>query len=213
MEKCVVKSVGTLPRHELLLQVTFTSHPTSLFMRHPNTFTHSQDLTTPYIIFPGAEEPEAVRKLMSLSEKVKPHNSKLHPLPGHHIAVPSLHPSPGVTRRPVSPGRVAGAHRPMAAVHLTAESSSVSSLGNRTALRKSQTPSTSGRARYFHNYYCKRRYFHHYYCKHRYFRAAKFLRIKPHEAYSRGLIFAHIPFNSICSLMIMIFTYIELSHI
>ena len=35
------------------------------------------------------------------------------------------------------------------------------------------------------------------YCKCRYFRAAKFSRIKPYGAYSRVLIFAHIPVDSI----------------
>ena len=40
----------------------------------------------------------------------------------------------------------------------------------------------------------------------KYFHAAKFLCIKPKEAYSRGLIFRHIPVNSICSIM-MIFSF------
>ena len=51
------------------------------------------------------------------------------------------------------------------------------------------------------------------YCKRRYFRAAKFSRIKPEEAYLRGLIFAHIPFNSTCSIMIIIFIHIKFSRI
>ena len=39
----------------------------------------------------------------------------------------------------------------------------------------------------------------------------KFLRLKPWEAYSRGLISVHIPINSICSIMITIFTPIKFS--
>ena len=52
-----------------------------------------------------------------------------------------------------------------------------------------------------------------YYCKRRYFRAAKFSRIKPYGVYSRVLIFAHMPVNSICSIMIIIFTHIKFSCI
>ena len=83
----------------------------------------------------GADEPDAVRKLMSLSEKVRPHNSKLHPLPAHR----NLMPSPRTGQRPpVSPR----SNRPQTAVVLSPESSSVVSLGN-IALRKSNTTSTS----------------------------------------------------------------------
>ena len=72
---------------------------------------------------------------MSLSEKVRPHNSKLHPLPAHR----NLMPSPRTGQRPpVSPR----SNRPQTAVVLSPESSSVVSLGN-IALRKSNTTSTS----------------------------------------------------------------------
>ena len=46
------------------------------------------------------------------------------------------------------------------------------------------------------------------YCKRVYFRAAKFSRIKLYGAYLHVLISAHIPFNSICSIMMIIFTHI-----
>ena len=83
----------------------------------------------------GADEPDAVRKLMSLSKKVRPHNSKLHPLPAHR----NLMPSPRTGQRPpVSPR----SNRRQTAVVLSPESSSVVSLGN-IALRKSNTTSTS----------------------------------------------------------------------
>lgn len=84
----------------------------------------------------GTESPQAVRKLMLLSDKVRPHNPKLNPLPAHHTLGPPLH-SPGGVRRPVSPRQP---QRAPAAVHLSAESSSVVSLGN-MALRKSTTTS------------------------------------------------------------------------
>ena len=51
------------------------------------------------------------------------------------------------------------------------------------------------------------------YCKRIYFRAAKFSRIKPYEANSRVLIFAHMPVNCICPIVIVIFTHINFSHI
>ena len=65
----------------------------------------------------GAETVENTRKLMALSGKVRPHDSKV-PLP--HITSPSL----SGKRPPVSPRHV----RP--SVHLSAESSSVVSLSN-----------------------------------------------------------------------------------
>ena len=51
------------------------------------------------------------------------------------------------------------------------------------------------------------------YCKRIYFRAAKFSRIKPYGAYSRFLIFVHMPFNSIFFIMIIIFAHIKFSRI
>ena len=51
------------------------------------------------------------------------------------------------------------------------------------------------------------------YCKRRYFCVAKFSRIKPYGAYSCILIFAHMPVNSICSIMIKKFTRIKISRI
>lgn len=76
----------------------------------------------------GAESPGAVRKIMALSDKVRPHNPK--------IPVPSVT-SPGQGRRtgPSSPRHVHGPSHPMMQsrmppVRLTQESSSVVSLSN-----------------------------------------------------------------------------------
>ena len=85
---------------------------------------------------PGAESPDAVRKLMSLSDKVRPHNSKQNPLPpASHVPVLRSNTVPGVGGRlaPVSPRQLR-----VPAVHLTAESSSVVSLSG-IAFRKNHT--------------------------------------------------------------------------
>ncbi len=78
---------------------------------------------------------------MALSEKVRPHNQKLHPLPPNHKLQPPLH-SPGLGRRPVSPRPPPRLQQP-SAVHLSPESSSVVSLSN-IALRKSATTNSVG---------------------------------------------------------------------
>ncbi|KAI0240211.1 hypothetical protein LSAT2_009081, partial [Lamellibrachia satsuma] len=81
----------------------------------------------------GAESPDAVRKLMSLSDKVRPHNSKQNPLPPtSHVPVLRANTVPVVGGRmaPVSPRQLR-----VPAMHLTAESSSVLSLSN-IAFRK-----------------------------------------------------------------------------
>ena len=85
---------------------------------------------------PGAESPDAVRKLMSLSDKVRPHNSKQNPLPPtSHVPVLRSNTVPGAGGRlaPVSPRQLR-----VPAVHLTAESSSVVSLSG-IAFRKTHT--------------------------------------------------------------------------
>ena len=80
----------------------------------------------------GAESPDAVRKLMGLTEKVRPHNSKSNPLPPHHLMQPK---SPAVGRKPpVSPR---GLRQPApSAVNLSAES-----LGNMAVVKKGTKPS------------------------------------------------------------------------
>lgn len=75
----------------------------------------------------GAASPEAVRKLMSLTDKVRPHNPK-HPMPPVG--------SPFQGRRPTSP-RYSNS-RPLA-VHLSPESSSVVSLSNLGFRKPSRT--------------------------------------------------------------------------
>lgn len=89
------------------------------------------------LFFPslGAETVENTRKLMALSGKVKPHDSK-NPLPS--LTSPNL--SSACRRQPMSPRHA----RPP--IHLTAESSSVISLSN-IANRK---PSRTGKIRYIH---------------------------------------------------------------
>ncbi|XP_064594655.1 rap guanine nucleotide exchange factor 6-like isoform X3 [Liolophura sinensis] len=77
----------------------------------------------------GAASPEAVRKLMSLTDKVRPHNPK-HPMPPVG--------SPFQGRRPTSP-RYSNS-RPLA-VHLSPESSSVVSLSNLGFRKPSRTAS------------------------------------------------------------------------
>ncbi|XP_069123814.1 rap guanine nucleotide exchange factor 6-like isoform X8 [Argopecten irradians] len=79
----------------------------------------------------GAESPEAIRKLMGLTDKVRPHNSK-HSLP----SAPTLTSPMSGRRQPTSPRHA----RPLPALHLSPESSSVVSLSN-IALRK---PSRNG---------------------------------------------------------------------
>ncbi|XP_033756431.1 rap guanine nucleotide exchange factor 6-like isoform X5 [Pecten maximus] len=79
----------------------------------------------------GAESPEAIRKLMGLTDKVRPHNSK-HSLP----SAPNLTSPMSGRRQPTSPRHA----RPLPALHLSPESSSVVSLSN-IALRK---PSRNG---------------------------------------------------------------------
>ncbi|XP_045212105.2 rap guanine nucleotide exchange factor 6-like isoform X7 [Mercenaria mercenaria] len=79
----------------------------------------------------GAETVENTRKLMALSGKVKPHDSK-NPLPPL-ITSPNL--SSGGRRQPISPRHV----RPT--VHLSAESSSVISLSNIANRKPSRTGS------------------------------------------------------------------------
>ncbi|XP_021348179.1 rap guanine nucleotide exchange factor 2-like isoform X4 [Mizuhopecten yessoensis] len=79
----------------------------------------------------GAESPEAIRKLMGLTDKVRPHNSK-HSLP----SAPNLTSPMSGRRQPTSPRHA----RPIPALHLSPESSSVVSLSN-IALRK---PSRNG---------------------------------------------------------------------
>ena len=81
----------------------------------------------------GAESPEAVRKLMSLSDKVRPHNSKHNPLPPKSVLMATK--SPRVGRRPPSPRQ----QRPAAAVSLSAEDSSLVSLSSRPASATSAT--------------------------------------------------------------------------
>ena len=71
----------------------------------------------------GAESPEAVRKLMSLSDKVRPHNSKANPLPPKSVLSLATAKSPHVGRRPASPRQQRPA--PAVAVSLSAEDSSV----------------------------------------------------------------------------------------
>ena len=97
-----------------------------------------------YHPFSGAESPEAVRKLMSLSEKVRPHNNKKDPLPAHHNLMP---------RSPLQPNRQRRVQRTQAAppVHLNAESSSVLSVtvpangtGSVPGLKKSATTGRGG---------------------------------------------------------------------
>ncbi|XP_067139953.1 rap guanine nucleotide exchange factor 2-like isoform X2 [Centruroides vittatus] len=91
----------------------------------------------------GADSPQAVRKLLSLSEssKVRPHQSS-HP---HHSLTPSPFPSPNTIRRRHD-SRHGRSHsdttNPMLPVELSSESSSVVSFNN-FHLRKSQT---SGRS-------------------------------------------------------------------
>ena len=73
---------------------------------------------------------------MSLSDKVRPHNSKQNPLPpASHVPVLRSNTVPGVGGRltPVSPRQLR-----VPAVHLTAESSSVVSLSG-IAFRKNHT--------------------------------------------------------------------------
>ena len=81
----------------------------------------------------GAESPEAVRKLMSLSDKVRPHNSKHNPLPPKSVLMATK--SPRVGRRPPSPRQ----QRPAAAVSLSVEDSSLVSLSSRPASASSAT--------------------------------------------------------------------------
>ena len=78
-------------------------------------------------VISGAESPEAVRKLMSLSDKVRPHNSKTNPLPTRNALMLAKSPRIGV-RHPSSPKQV----KPAApvAVALSAEDSSVASFAN-----------------------------------------------------------------------------------
>ncbi|KAL5018416.1 hypothetical protein ScPMuIL_004138 [Solemya velum] len=78
----------------------------------------------------GAASPEAVRKLMALSDKVRPHNSK-YPLPS--VVSPTL------GRRPPTSPR----HLRNLPVHLSSESSSVVSLSN-IALRKPMRTGSMG---------------------------------------------------------------------
>ena len=108
-----------------------------IYFNHSCFVTHTQFLLV-YISFStGTESPQAVRKLMSLSEKVRPHNPKQHHLPGHHtLNMPGTSHSPGGTRRPLSPRH----NRAPGAVHLSTESSSLVNLGTMT-LRKSTTAS------------------------------------------------------------------------
>ena len=79
----------------------------------------------------GAEEPEAVRKLMGLANNVKPHNQKKHPVV--HIPTPPLH-TAHHPKPPVSPRNA----RSLQAVNLCSESNSVVSLNH---IRKSATSS------------------------------------------------------------------------
>jgi hypothetical protein len=85
----------------------------------------------------GAATVENTRKLMALSGKIKPHDSK-NPLP---ITSPNL--SSGGRRQPMSPRHA----RPT--LHLSAESSSVISLSN-IANRK---PSRTGKIHYTQQMY------------------------------------------------------------
>ena len=50
------------------------------------------------------------------------------------------------------------------------------------------------------------------YCKQRYFAQLNFHASSPNGAHSCVLKLAHIPVNSICSIMIMIFTHIKCLH-
>lgn len=81
----------------------------------------------------GAQSPEAVRKLMSLSEKSRPHNPK-HVVPGK---------SPNTQRKmpSMSPRQMRQLHH----AHLSPESSSVVSLSS-IAMRKSNTSGSIGSA-------------------------------------------------------------------
>jgi len=85
----------------------------------------------------GAESPEAVRKMLALSDKVRPHNPK-HSVPTHHIITPH---SPGTRRQPGSPKQKRPPPPPVA-VNLSPESSSVLSLSNITHKKPPVTTST-----------------------------------------------------------------------
>lgn len=81
-----------------------------------------------FLFFPGSESPEAVRKLLALSNKVRPHNPKQH-----HPPTPLT--SPITPRRPTSPRQTRSVP-----VLLSHESSSVNSMSNLT-----RKPSRTGK--------------------------------------------------------------------
>ena len=89
----------------------------------------------------GAESPEAIRKLMGLSDKVRPHTSK-HP-----------HPPTNLTS-PMSNRRQQHSPRHTRPVHLTPESSSVISLSHINSRKPIRTgkiiSNTTGNSRFCH---------------------------------------------------------------
>lgn len=96
-----------------------------------------------FCCYSGVEEPQAVSKLLALSDKVRPHNNAKNPMPVRASAAAG---SPNVMRRSTAQNSVTASPKPVRvrppAVLLSPESSSVVGLSANKTLKKSVSSSS-----------------------------------------------------------------------